>query len=360
MQKQLPAISRDYLRKVSSMSTNIGTSMLSGVTWYRDQDALSRGEPGVVHSYMASLATAIGYLDGSVDPVWLMGAGGFAFRINVNETLCPSAMSVFDWRRILPAAVENTGRSCLYIDRLWEDGDKEAERREEARLAIVKQLDQGRPAIVWDVQDAEWGLVVGIDARHGVYQALGHNGETVELPVERLGRNGIDVLSVAIPTEPNERTREEAVTQALRAALAHAEQKEWMDRPAYQDGLKAYDLWATIFDRGVLLVQAGKAGNVSPDIPSFMRYYARHYYSARCYAREFLKRIADDNCHLKQAASAYSRVAAALGEVWKMCKGITALDSANTLSQAAERIREAQTAEGDGLRSIRRYLEETA
>ena len=79
---------------------------LTDLAWYRDPDPDAAGEPGIVHSYVASLATALNYIDGRLDPAWLLGASGFAFRIWVNEVMCPSAMSVFDWRRILPEAVE--------------------------------------------------------------------------------------------------------------------------------------------------------------------------------------------------------------------------------------------------------------
>ena len=60
---------------------------LEGIKWYVDQAAKERGEPGIYHSFMASLATVINYIEGNVDPVWLMGASGFAFRIFTIEEL---------------------------------------------------------------------------------------------------------------------------------------------------------------------------------------------------------------------------------------------------------------------------------
>lgn len=222
---------------------------LTGLTWYRDPDAGAAHEPGIVHSYLASLATALHYIDGELDPVWLAGASGFAFRIWVNEAMCPSATSIFDWQRILPEAVEQAGRCSRHVSRLWHEGDKEAERRREAERAIIQGIDHGAPAAVWDIFDGEWGLIVGYDTDTGKHQTRTCCGEPSTLLFSRLGRNGIDILSVIIPLAPNGRTREEIVRRSLEAAASHAEQNEWMDRPTYQDGLPAYDVWATTLER---------------------------------------------------------------------------------------------------------------
>ncbi len=80
--------------------------ILENISWYADQHARDKGEPGIHHSFMKSLATALNYVSGDFDPVWLMGSSGFAFRIFVNEHLCPSAMSIFDFSAILPEAIE--------------------------------------------------------------------------------------------------------------------------------------------------------------------------------------------------------------------------------------------------------------
>lgn len=331
---------------------------LDGVTWYTDEAARARGEPGIAHSYLASLATTLQYLDDVVDPVWLMGASGFAFRIFVNETFCPSAMSVFDWSRLLPEAVEQAGRRCVHVSRLWDEDALEAERREEAHRAIVEGMASGRPAVTWDVHDAEWGLIVGFDEGRGEYETLTSAGETSTLPFDRLGRNGIDILSVAIPGEPNGRPREEVVRRSLEAAVAHAEGREWMDRPKYQDGLAAFDLWATLYDRWALITKAGKADRLSPDLPRFARYYAGTHYGARCYARDYVERVAEGAPRLEDAAAAYSIVAAALQLVWEHARALDGAASApEGLEAVARSIREAKVAEEAAVEALRRHLD---
>ncbi|MEJ2721913.1 MAG: hypothetical protein P8181_12365, partial [bacterium] len=84
---------------------------------------------------MASVATALSHIGVEVDPSWLMGTSGFAFRIYINEVMCPSAASVFRWAAILPETIEQAGYHCGYVSRLWNEEAKEAERRAEAHEA---------------------------------------------------------------------------------------------------------------------------------------------------------------------------------------------------------------------------------
>ena len=328
---------------------------LDEIAWYRDEDAQARGEPGICHSYLASLATALHHMYGELDATWLMGSSAFAFRINVSEVLCPSAMSIFNWSADLPEAVEQAGYECSYIARLWDEESLEEERRNQAHAAIRAAIDGGAPAVVWDIHDVEWGLVIGYDEETRSYVTLTHQGHPSSLPYDRLGRNGIDILSVVIPGKPNHRSREQAIHASLTAAVAHAEGKEWTERPAYQNGLPGYDLWATIFERWALLAEAGKAHKIALDIPDHAAYYARHYYSARCYARDYLSAIADDEDDLRDASRAYDRVAAFLRPVWEAFPG-TRKPNADLLRSLASRLRTARTAEQEGLSHIVKHL----
>ncbi|MHC4145177.1 MAG: hypothetical protein ACYSWW_11985 [Planctomycetota bacterium] len=78
------------------------TNVLEGIEWRADEAAKERMEPGICHSFMASLATSMNYIEGEVDFAWLMGVTGFAFRVFMNKNLCPSAMSMFNFSAVLP------------------------------------------------------------------------------------------------------------------------------------------------------------------------------------------------------------------------------------------------------------------
>ncbi|MEW6238634.1 MAG: hypothetical protein AB1656_24890 [Candidatus Omnitrophota bacterium] len=329
--------------------------MVSG--WYADQAARQRNEPGIAHSFMGGLATALNYMHGEVDPVWLMGSSAWAFRIWISQAFCPSAMSVFDWN-LLPEAVVQAGYSCVYISRLWNEKEKEEERREQAYEAIFASIEQGAPAVVWDIADDEWGLITGFDDERQSYSTLSCHNEIGCMPYEKLGRNGIDILSVTIPGQVNGRTRKYAVRRSLEAAVAHAEQKEWMDRPKYQDGLPAFDLWAASYDRWLMLVEAGKSDNITKDLPKWVKYFAGHWYGARCYAREYLRTLVENGECLSHAAEAYAKTAECLKPVWLESPSSTTPEK-ELLSMLAQCIRNAKTAEEEGIEHIRQYLAAT-
>ncbi len=332
-------------------------SCLEGVEWYVDHQAEGRSEPGIAHSYVGCLATALQHAYGDLDPVWLMGSSAFAFRIYVNEVFCPSAMSMFDFNALLPEAVEQVGYQCHHVSRMWHETDQQDARRDEAHAAIVDGIQRGVPAVAWDIADCEWGLVVGLDERARKYRTVTHGGQPSSLPFDRLGNNGIDILAVTVLGAPNGRTRDEVVRNALAAAVAHAEQREPMDRPQYQDGLPAFDLWALLYDRWAMLVEAGKAHNIPASVLNHVAYYAKHWYGARCYARDYLRTIAAENTGLRGAAAAFARVASHLKPVWDHASKTSNL-TADVLRPLSAEIRYAKAAEAEAIEHIREHLPE--
>lgn len=338
----------------------MGTKRLENFHHYVDYLSLRRNEPGIYHSYMSSLAASLNYISGGFDPVWLMGSSIFAFRIFVNETMCPSAMSMFSFKEILPDAMEHAGFNCIYLERMWNESEKEEERRIEAHKAILKAVRGGRPAIVWDIADAEWGLIIGYDDSEELYLTLSHQGKPMSLPYKKLGKNGINILSVCIPGEPNSRNRENVIINALSRAVAHAEGKEWIDdRPVYQNGIKAFDLWASIFEKWSWMVANGKSDKIGLDIFYFAGYYAGHHYSARCYARDYLKQIAQDDKNLQKASLAYGRVADFLRPLWLYFSEMKESDS-KLLKSFAQNIDNAKRSEKEGIELIKKYLNQSA
>jgi len=328
---------------------------IENINWFTDKNAAEKNEPGLRHSFTAGLATVLNHIDGQLDPVWLMGGSAFAFRIFVNEIMCPSAMSIFDWTGILPEAVEQMGHDCYYISRLWDETDMEAERRRQAQDLITTGIDSGVPAVVWDIAEAEWGVITGYDDAKQVYDTLTWEGKPSSLPYDKLGRNGIDILSVTIPGGPNGRGREEIIRNALQAAVDHAEQKESIKLPEYHEGLPAFDQWVTIFENWVKLVKAGKDSNIGVDIYNFAAYYASHYYSARCYARDFIETIKGDDENLESALQAYKKVAEFLKPVWEQSPKVNS-HGIELLKAHADNIRNAKKAEEEGINHIKKYL----
>ena len=333
----------------------MSTVLIKDLEWFSDTKAIKTGEPGIRHSYLASVATVLHHMNPNFDPIWMMGAGGFAFRIMTHETMCPSAMSIFNWRALLPEVVRQGGYDCLHISRLWHENNLARQRQEEAHRAIIDSIEAGVPPVVWDLHESEWGVIAGYDPGEKTYLTLTHAGEPASLPYDKLGANGIDILSVIILGQPNHGSRKEMISEALATAVAHANQREWTDRPEYQNGLLAYDSWATMFDRWALIVEKGDPEKIASDICSAAEYYAAHYYGARCYAREFLNNVAGRNPLLHQAASCYGTVAERLEPVWKNSPKSIAT-SPSILRELALAIREARDAEAEGVAFLREQV----
>ncbi len=328
---------------------------LKDISLFTDVRAVESGIPGIRHTFMSSLATALNYILPPLDPVQLMGSSGFAFRIFINETFCPSAMSIFNFSAIIPEAVEQANYHCTYISRLWDESDQESKRRKEAHKHILLGIDNGRPSIVWDIADSEWGLIIGYDGKIQAYDTMFWDGQPSKLSFKRLGKNGIDILSVAIPGSFNQRNQAAIRLNSLRMAVNHAEQREWTDRPRYQNGLAAYDLWAAMYDRFPLILKAGEEKELSQKLPDFVLYYAEHYYSARWYAYQYLESIADDSELLLQAALAYKQVTLALKPVYEIAL-TKEIPSNDNLSNLASQIRLAKKAEEAGINFVKEYL----
>lgn len=267
-------------------------------------------------------------------------------------------MSIFNWSAVLPEAVEQAGYRCIYVSRMWDESAVEEQRRREAHSAIVEGLERGAPAVVWDIAGCEWGLIIGYDQERSLYDTLTDEGKPSTLAFDKLGRNGIDILSVAIPGEPTGRSREEVVLDSLKAAVAHAEGEEWTERPAYENGLAGYEMWATAYDRWALILEAGSARKIGKDVQGHARYYAGHHLSARCYARDYLRGLADDEA-LRNASSCYERVASCLKPVWEYHSGVKRPEGAS-LRSLAESIRGAKAAEEEALGQIQNYLAQTS
>jgi hypothetical protein len=322
---------------------------------YRDEAARGRGEPGIIHSYMKCLATAFDAMGDEHDPAWWMGNSGFAFRMWTSDTLCPSAMSMFEFTKILPEAIAQSGYEPIFISRLWDEQKFELDRRMNAHKQIVAAIDRGVPAVVWDLHDAEWGLITGYDNGRDAYITLRYDGHASTMPYENLGKNGIDILAVSIPGDPKNISRQELIHRSIQATIGHASQSEWADRPDYQNGLSGYDQWALALERWGLLIDGGVIENIGMPIHEHAAYYAAHYYSSRCYAREYLNLISDHDPDLMNAASLYAQVADQLRFLWLESPD-TIKPTRHLLDDFVAHLKTAKQLEAEAVEALKMYL----
>jgi hypothetical protein len=319
---------------------------LDSAKWYRDATVGESIPTHYLHSYSQSVLTALNAQEGEVDPVWVVGASGMAFRIWVHEGLCPSATSVFDWS-LLPRGVENAGWSVDYHSRLWHEESVAEERRKAAHAAIVKALNARRVPVCWDIGVPEWGVITGYDDEAQGYAAIAVYGGPAPLRYDQLGRRDLPIMSVTIIEGRNSIDRREAVVNSLKTAVKHGEQGEWLERPAYQDGLPAYETWASALEK---LAEGGEQNGLN--------YYAGTYLAARHYAKRYLRMAAEimgGAQQLVDAADSYAEVEQRLIEVWEIL-GQDGQRSADELRKCAELLRAAKASEQEAIEQIKGYL----
>lgn len=305
---------------------------LTNVKWYDNDYSFS---------FTKSLYTSLRFAGYDVSHYEIAAKSGFAFRIWAARTLCASAMSIFDFD-LLKKGVESCGFEVTHITRLWNEEHLEVERREQAYAAIKAAVDSGIPAIVWDATIPEWELVTGYDDECQEYSCLSVTGENGTLPYSGLGRREIPILSVTIPGKLYDLPEKESVKSTLQAAVFHAWQNEWADRPAYENGLAAYKVWS----EALSLV-------TEDDFQS--RYYIQTYECLRRYAAKYLSDLSKEIKELEPAALCYREVHNHLSEALALHNDINFPAKAIIL-RMQDSILKAGEAEERGIAAIEGYL----
>ena len=317
--------------------------------------------PGIWQTFVGSIACVHKTMGRDVDPAWLMGITGFAFRAIAQIEMTLSTVQWFDWETVCPEAIEQCGWQCVHVSHRGDAGSEE--KRREAHREIVNAIDRGVPAIAWDIGDFEWGVLVGYDDERQSYDALSCSN-MVDWQAERseyaeLSGNFLKCLEAVIPGPPNGRPREEIVLRSLRTAITHAEGMEWAASPKSPHwpsetvhGLAAFRCWAEAVERRM------KAGQKWGD-PLCL-----HIFSARFYARDYLRMIMGEDPDLREAHTAYRTEVDVLTPVWQAAltrrRAGESEDEyqppAGSIPEFVDRIREAGRAEASAVGALRRYV----
>ena len=209
----------------------------------------------------------------------VIAASGFAFRTWAAADLCPSAMSVWEFRKQKPWA-ENCGLVCDYTERMWDEGAVEKERREKAIGIIRQSIDSGIGAVVWDLGDCEWGIVTGYDDESQTLYTLNINWSESSIPYEKLGQLEIPILSVLTVVGKKAKGKEQIMADTKALIAAHLRGEEWCGENT--QGLAAYDtVIAFIKD----MLTADNAWN--------LEYYLGTYAALRYYGWKFFEKYGE-------------------------------------------------------------------
>lgn len=287
------------------------------ISWDGIQDAT-----GYLFSFAKSLACAVKNSPWSEYAEDIVATSGFAFRMWVNTDLCPSATSIWDFECQKPW-VENGGLIYNYVGRYWDQEHIEKEKQLEAIKIIKSSIDNGIPAISWDIGVPEWGLITGYDDDKQVFYTLdiipkkadpSNPAYNVEMPYNMLGKREIPILSVLTITGCSGKTEEEILNDTMKLAVNHLRGREKCEN---KTGLDAYPALIGIF-------------NEKPDIAGLWNaeYFLGTYGALKEYAYMYFQKV-----RKAELADLYRAVFNAWMEAFKIKKNQDA-----TLSETRSRI----------------------
>jgi hypothetical protein len=240
------------------------------ITWEGIAD-----QTGYLFSFAKSLSCAVKNSPWPEYAEDIIATSGFAFRMWVSADLCPSATSIWEFGK-QPAWVTSGGLNCEYTERLWNEDAIEEKRRFAAVEQIKKSIDNGVPAVSWDIGVPEWGLIIGYDDESQMFSTLAINGEG-EMPYDVLGKRELPLLSVLTITGISGKTQDEILKDTLRMAASHLKGEEWAGNAK---GLEAYPALIKHFEAGF-----------NPDASWNMEYFLGTFGALKYYAWKYFDKV---------------------------------------------------------------------
>ena len=253
---------------------------------------------GYLFSFAKALSCAIKHSPWAEHAEDIIATSGFAFRMWVSADLCPSATSIWSFDSQKPW-VENGGFTCDYVGRYWGQDDIEKQKRLEAISIIKKSIDNGIPAISWDIGVPEWGLITGYDDETQIFSTLAINAsqadptsaayDETQMPYDTLGKRELPLLSVLTITGASGKSKEKILKDTMKIAVEHLTSMEWCENAK---GLDAYPALIKHFE-----------GEFNPDTSWNMEYFLGTYSGLKYYAWRYFEKIKQ-----KQLAEIYKSI----------------------------------------------------
>lgn len=211
----------------------------------------------------------------------IVAFSGFAFRMWAEADLCPSAMSIWEFRK-QKDWVENGGLICDYEERLWGEDEVEEERRLSAIEKIKRSIDNNVAVVAWDLGDCEWGIITGYDEEAQTLYILKIDGNEGSIQYNQLGRLEVPILSVLTIEGKRDKQIDDIIKDTKQLAVAHLRGEEWCDN---SKGIAAYD---TIIDF--------ISSKLTADSVWALEYYLGNYAALKWYAWKFFEKYNEAEC----------------------------------------------------------------
>jgi hypothetical protein len=298
-------------------------------------------------SWVGSTTMCLNALGIECDLADVAGYSGYAYAISINPGLCPSGPTDVDWPS-LAAGPLSLGRSAMSFI-CWDchtDGSRCDRTRAHCRAVfemIAREIEAGRPCVLWGAGIPEFGVVRGID---GDDYLLVKGGP---IP-ERLGWDGVDApggpyaLTLPTPVQVDGRRDLAALVRAVTMMTRPNE------GPGGQRGLDAYTFWIDQLRAGEAMIMGHS-------------YNAQCWAEARRHAGTFLGRLVERTERrfppLVEAHDTMREVAdhlAAVAELFPFRHEEGLVNDAEAVDAAADHLQEARRAEERALTALRTLL----
>ena len=306
--------------------------------------------------------TQLGCIKGGLDFLgreisfpWLYGGTGYAFVLNIQETLDPSGPTCWDTRPVFDLAPNLGYRVSGFSIEKAEAGDTYPAKQRQAWDFVRASLDSNLPCYGWELQPyiPDYYIVNGYeeDGASGTGGGYLYSGWMSGGPLDwrTLGEIDVQVLQVycieLVEPAPDEKVVKDALTTVIQHSVTSS---GWFAQPGYATGPAGFDLWAESLETG----RAVRDGH---------GYNAATWLECREMAVEFLK-----EAHRRLPGLCDEALVEAAGHYMIVCEQLRAVLALNPFQtetwdnetklqspEAASLLRQAGAAERKGLEYLR-------
>ncbi|MGW7159648.1 RNA polymerase sigma factor [Paenibacillus taichungensis] len=260
------------------------------------EEPLSFRAPQTWNSAAASIHEMLGYIGSSPSLPMVMGMSGLSFRLTIlPQDIHIAGPTAYNFKEVLTRGLQHMGYRSHAVEALASEAGGNAnlvdpsmleEKAKGKRLLnprLVRALSlirysihRGIPAVVWDLNIPEFGLIYGYDdAVRTLYGTDFIKSGTI--PYDHVGR-GVNQEVFVMTAESDGMIREMNLRAALTDVLAHYRGEDPYTLPNTVSGLAAYGVWR----------EALEYRRVEPNGHA---YNLAVLWDARRYASEFFKEL---------------------------------------------------------------------
>src|SRR5256886_6900685 len=118
-------------------------------------------------SWVGATRGCLNALGVECDNTDVAGQSGYAFRMQIHQTLCPSGPTWFPWGSLLPG-VHRLGRSTVAFHAPECHGGEWTNARTRGHCAAAfefarREIEAGRPCVIWGAYIPEFAIAAGVE-----------------------------------------------------------------------------------------------------------------------------------------------------------------------------------------------------